>query len=171
MANTSFFAQLLIMMQERLMENVPDIRYSNQDLGQLEAPGDPPVSWPCALIDMSDTQYADLMGGTQEGNVCTVSIRLGFNPYSQTSNLQPQAVREKGLSYYDLEDAIYRCFQGWTGNGMFSPFTRVRAVTEKREEDRFRVRVLIFTTAFEDDGARPAMQKMKPLFNPDVGLA
>ncbi len=170
---TAFFSQLLLLIQSRIEEMVPEVRYVNQDLGQLEVytMDRPAVSWPCLLIDMSDTNYADLMQGVQEANLCTIVVRLGFNPFSQTSNLQTEAVREKGLAYFEIEDKVYAALQGWDGGGLFSPLTRIRAVTEKREEDAFRVRVLIFTTAFEDDSASPAKETVdRPAIDLDAAF-
>lgn len=158
----SIFIEMLLGIQNRFDEHLPEFRYINQDLGQLEDPSDrPPVAWPCCLVDFSDTNYADLLRGVQEANLCTVVFRLGFNPYSATSSLQPDTVKEKGLEYLTLEHKVYQVFQGWTCNDLCSPFTRIRAVTEKREEDRFRVRSLIWTTAFQDNGAASGNIKLK----------
>ena len=164
----SFFAQLLLKLQEHIKTEVPEIRYINQDLGQLEVydMGSPAVSWPCVLVDMSDTNYADLHQGVQEANICTVVFRLGFNPFSQTSNLQPEEVRKLGLYYYELEQKLYQALQGYNADGLCQPLTRTRMATEKREEDAFRVRVMIMTTAFEDDGA----SLPKITINPDLEI-
>jgi hypothetical protein len=166
---TSFEGQFLVLLQERLAELVPEIRYINWDLGQLEME-DPPVSWPCLLVDISDTQYADLSNGIQEANPCTIVLRLGFAPFSSTSNLRSEAIRAKGNYNYELEDKIYRCLQGWMCDDLCSPLTRVRKITEKREVDIFRVRPMIFTTAFQDDGAKPSTHKMHPPINLDIAF-
>lgn len=156
---TSFEGQFLVLMQERMAELVPEIRYCNIDLGQLEME-QPPVSWPCCLLDLSDTQYADLFNGVQEANPCLVVMRIGSTPFSNTSNLRPESVRAKGLYYFELEDKIYRAFQGWTADGLCSPLTRIRKTTEKREVDIMRVRPMLFTTAFQDDSASPAKERL-----------
>ncbi len=160
----SFFAQLLLKLQAHIKEKVPEIKYINQDLGQLEVydMDSPSVSWPCVLVDMSDTNYADLHQGVQEANMCTLMFRLGFNPFSQTSNLQPEEVRKLGLYYYELEHKLYIALQGYAADGFCQPMTRTRMATEKREEDAFRVRALIFTTSFEDDGASPERSTIHP---------
>ena len=158
----SFESKFLLRFQEYLETAVPELKYINQDLGQLEnySMDSPAVAWPCCLLDLNDTQYADLFNGVQEANPCTVTVRLGHNPFSATSNLQPEAVRIKGLFIYELEQKVYQALQGWTADGLCSPLTRIRKVTERREEDAFRVRVLIFTTAFEDDGAKKESYKL-----------
>lgn len=158
----SFESKFLLRFQEYLKTEVPELKYVNQDLGQLEyyTMDSPAVSWPCALLDLNDTTYSDLLNNVQEANQATVTVRIGHNPYSGTSNLQPEDVRIKGLFIYELEQKVYQKLQGWTAGGICSPLSRIRKVTEKRDEDAFRVRVLIFSTAFEDDGATKAVQKL-----------
>jgi hypothetical protein len=165
MANTqdllSFESIFLLRFQEYLKTKVPELNYINQDLGQLEyyTMDRPAVAWPCALLDMSDTNYADQLNNVQEGTAVIV-VRIGFNPFSATSNLQPEEVRKKGLFYYELEQKVYQALQGWDADGLCQPLTRIRKTTEKREEDAFRVRVLVFTTMFEDDGAQKESYKL-----------
>lgn len=170
-----FFGLLLIAIQKRLKEKVPEIRYVNQDLGQLELEN-PPVSWPCFLVDFTDTAYSDLLLGEQEGEL-NFSGRLGFNPFSQTSNLQEEEIRKKGLAYYALEAKLNAALHGWQptydtgvpdgdGNAVYAPLcqplSRRRAATERREEDTFRVRGLMFTTGFHDDTASPERYTINP---------
>lgn len=166
-----FFGTLLIACENRVAEMVPEIRYSNQDMGQLEIIElIPSVSFPCALFDFSDTQYDDLLGGEQTGDL-TITIRLGFAPFSKTSNLQPVEIRKKGLDYYAIENKLHQAFHGWAptnenGDIIAQPFSRRRAITEKREEDAFRVRLITFTTSFNDESAVPGRQ----IIAPDIDL-
>ncbi len=172
------FGELLIAFQARIADKVPEIKYVNQDLGQLEVytMDRPGVSWPCLLIDFNDTSYSDLGNMEQEGEL-NLLCRLGFNPFSQTSNLQPEDVRKKGLYYYALEAKVHAALHGWQpmfntgvqdddGNDILEPLcqplSRRRGFTEKREEDAFRVRGLAFTTGFNDDGASPVRTTITP---------
>jgi hypothetical protein len=161
------FGEMLIAIQTRIADTVPEIKYVNMDLGQLEvyALDSPSVNWPCLLIDFNDTTYADLHGGLQEADAMMM-VRLGFNPYSQTSNLQPEDVRRKGLAYFAIESKVHAALHGWqplkeSGKALCQPFSRRRATTERREEDAFRVRMLGFTYGFMDDGASPVKLKQK----------
>jgi hypothetical protein len=171
-----FFEELLIQMQARLKDQVPEIKYVNQDLGQLEVytMGSPSVDWPCFLIDFVDTNYNDLLEGEQECEL-TIHGRLGFNPFSQTSNIQSEDVRRLGLYYYEIENKVHAAFHGWQplksdGSALCQPLSRRRAATEKREEDAFRVRGMAFTTGFIDDGAAPVKNVKNPKLNLDAGF-
>lgn len=166
----SFFGQMLIELQNRINDKVPEIRFVEQDFGQLESPDDLgryPVSWPCTLIDFSNTEYSDLSQMVQEADDVTIDIRLGFPAFSFTSSLQPVHVREQGLKFYELENLIYQALHGWAPENLCQPLARRNAITEKRE-DGLRVRVLRFTTRFEDHNAKPVKIKAdRPLLDID----
>lgn len=165
---TSFFAQLFTSLQEHIKATVPEIRWIDQDLGQLEWYHErPAVSWPCVLIDFNNTTYDQESQQVQWGNA-TITFRLGFPSFSPSNSLAPQAVKEMALQYYELEQRLYVALQGYDGGGICQPMTRVNIASERREEDNFRVRVLTFTTAFEDISAMPQMQKLpRPPLNFD----
>lgn len=157
----SYFAQMILALQAYIPTKVPEIRFVEQDLGQLESPdemGRYPVSWPCVLIDFTETLYSDLSQNIQEAE-STVQLRLGFQPVSFTSNLQPEHIRKQGLNYYEIENRLYQALQGWAPADLCQPLTRQRAISEKRE-DFVRVRVLPFTTRFEDWNAHPSKVKV-----------
>lgn len=158
----SLFAQLLLKAQDHIKANVPDIRWTDQDLGQLEwYEIRPAVSWPCCLIDFNSTTYEQMQLNRQLGNL-TFTLRLGFDNFSSSGSTGPLPVREKALEFYELEQKLYKAFQGWNADGLMQDCSRVSAVTERREGDNFRVRVLTFTSMTEDDTASPVIQKAKP---------
>ncbi|MGQ0739127.1 MAG: hypothetical protein ACT4OJ_08730 [Bacteroidota bacterium] len=168
-----FWSELLLAVINRLKERVPEIKYVNLDLAQLEVYtlDSPSVSWPCYLIDFPDANYDDLHQGEQSGEFTMVG-RLGFNPFSQTSNLQPTEVIRKGLAYFSLEQKIINCIHGWQplkpdGSALCQPFSRRRVATERREEDAFRVRANAFTSAYMDDGAAPERATIQPTMEID----
>lgn len=145
------FANYFLEIMSRIETEVPAIRYINQDLGQLEEDTDrPSVTFPCALIDFDDFQYTDMSYNSQvgEGNVI---IRVAHAPYSNSSNLSPDAVKEKALQYYEHEQSVFEALQGWVSNP-FGAMTRIAQGNEKRE-DRLRVRYMIFKVSYQDNSA------------------
>lgn len=168
MEPVDIFGELLIAIQARIAEKVPEIKYVNIDLAQLEVYtlDSPSVSWPCLLIDFNDTTYADLHGGLQEADAMAM-FRLGFNPFSQTSNLQSEEIRRKGLAYFALENKVHAAIHGWqplkeSGEALCQPFYRRRAATERREEDALRVRILGYSYGFMDNSASPELVAIYP---------
>jgi hypothetical protein len=188
---TSPFALLFLAIQQRLDEIMitrpgqeaeeKALRYIDAELGQLEnyfEGGRPSVSMPCALIDVDNATFKELGQNSQDG-VITVVIRLGFDPYSSSSNLTPAESRNKALFYYELEQAVYNALHGWTPESCqitplipaappidevpavnadfedtFGHLIRVGARTEERR-DQLRVRTIAFTLSIEDKSARP----------------
>ncbi len=159
----SLFAQLFLAIQKQIMAEVPEIKYIDQDLGQLEIyEGRPAVAWPCVLIDFPDAQYSNHSELVQWADV-NISVRLGFAPFSSANSLAPDISKEKALEYYEVENKLYEALQGFTADDCIQPMIRLRAGTETRE-DAYRVRQMMFTTGTEDDTAkRPVKMKTATL--------
>lgn len=137
------------------MAEVPDLRYIDQDLGQLENYTiRPSVSFPCALLELGEFDFDDFAGmNTQHGHGM-VLIRLAIEAWSPANNLAAQQIRETALSYYDIEQKIHLALHGWRATG-FSKLLRRKAVKEQRDDTNLRVRILAYTTSFEDETTRP----------------
>lgn len=151
---TSPFANLFLKVKARLKDQVPELKYIDQDLGQLENYGTkPPVSWPCALIEVDEFEFSDVGGYNQQIGDGFLIVRLANPSYSPTSNITPAQVTLKGLEYYDLEQKIYVALHGWSEAG-FSKLLRRRSKKEERN-DNVRVRVIPFAVSFDDDTAAP----------------
>lgn len=146
----SFYAQMLIELQNRIKQTVPEIRWIDQDFGQLEIAAErPPVSFPCVLIDFPSTPFNQYLNDVETGD-CTISIRLAFPPYSPSNSLAPESVKEKALQYYEIENKLYRALKGWYPDSeICQPLNRISDATENRE-DTVRVRRLTFSTSYDD---------------------
>lgn len=148
----SIFSLILTKLQTKLAIDVPEIRYINMDLGQLDFYDQrPPVSFPALLADF-ETPYIPRQQQRQWGTI-TMKLRLAFAPYSSTDNLVPDAVKTKGLTYFEIENNLYRSIQDWNADGLLNvqAFERSSAVSEKRP-DPFRVRQVNFIGQYEDNG-------------------
>lgn len=159
--NTSPFGTLFTAIQDRIKLQVPEIRFIEQDLGQLEFER-PPVVYPCALIDFTDWTFEDA-GENLQFAQGSINIRLAFEAFSTTHNITPDTFKNKALHYYDLEWKLYKSLQGWKPE-KYGYLLRTAAATEPRE-DNLRVRVLQFSCGFEDLSAMSKYQKvnLKPL--------
>ena len=157
----NLFGDIFLILQNRIKTEVPEIRYIEQDLGQLEVYEDrPAVSWPCVLLDFQVSEYRDQLLNVQDGDL-VITVRIGHNPYSHSHNLAALEVREKALHYYELENKVYKALQGFEHEDFFNPLSRKNAATEKRD-DPFRVRVLTFDCGIEDYTAQPDYQYVQP---------
>jgi len=151
MAMTSLFGNLFLAIQERL-QTIPRLSFIDHEYGQLEyydrENGKPPVTFPCVLIDIDQATFTDNSDNGQLGN-CIVILRLGFPPYSATSQNTPQAYKEKALEFYEIETDIHNALQGWCPGDEYNVLDRKSAMTERRE-DFIRVRQIRYSTGFDD---------------------
>lgn len=149
---TSPVANLYTATLDKIKSAAPSIRYINQDLGQLDFYDDkPPVSWPCALVDVGELTYNDAIHGMQIAAV-NITIRLGLLSYSDTSSLATDQLRALGLQYYQLEHELGNALHKWQpAFDEIGTLVRVSVSTEKRD-DNVRVRVLTFTCTLQYDG-------------------
>lgn len=147
-------ANLFKSILDRIKSTVPDIRFIDHDLGQLENYEiRPSVSWPCCLIDIDKIQYSDADSNNEQMAQGTITLRLGLVKYTDSNNLTPANVFENSLKYYEIENEVFKALHGWNPEG-FSKLLRRVAATEKRDDD-IRVRVITFDVSYRDAGAAP----------------
>lgn len=167
---TSLLAQFYLDLTAHLKTAVPALKWIDQDFGQLEIyEYRPSVNFPCVLVDFAAAQFENQSRLVQSG-VVNITIRLGFAPFSQSYAEAPLSVKEKALEYYDIEQAVYRALQGWqpvnAGERYVQPLMRVSSQTEQRvsasgaqDASGLRVRIITFSTAFDDLSAMPTVTK------------
>lgn len=147
----AIFSKLFKDIQEVIKTNVPEIRFTEQNFGQYAAEDFPnAVAFPAALIDFPDTTYSGLKGNIQLGNA-TISITLLFSPYSQSHSLAPDAIKNKALEYYEIEDKAVKALQGWKSD-YCTDLERTNSKSLNRNEIGLRIREINFVTEFEDWG-------------------
>jgi hypothetical protein len=145
----SFFAKLFIDLQNRIKDEVPEIRFTEQNFGQYGFENfRSMVSFPALLIDFPNTNYSALQGDIQLG-AAIINIVLLFEPFSQSYNLAPETVRQKALEYYEIEHKVYKALQGWNTD-YCTPLVRTDAKSQNRNEIGLRIRDLNFSCEFED---------------------
>jgi hypothetical protein len=142
------FANIFLAVQQHIQTSVSGINYIDQDLGQLKSNVRPPVSWPCVLIDFEDFGF-DNMGENVQTAKGNVVLRLGFAPYSNSSQVTPSPYIQQAIGYYDIEWSLHLAMQGWSPGDDFGRLIRTGATTQKRT-DNYRVRELRYSIAFED---------------------
>lgn len=108
----------------RLKESVPELNFIDIDLGQLQLP-DPPVDWPCALVDAFHVQYSSNGRGSQMA-LTTVTVRLGFNLYGPSDVDAADSLRQQALEHYDVYKKVCKALHGFSTTE-FSPLERKSA--------------------------------------------
>jgi hypothetical protein len=145
----SFIKTLFLDIQNRIVSEVPEIVFIDQNIGQYGFEDfRAKLSFPAVLIDFPNIAYSAMQGNIQLG-IATINISLIFDTYSQTYNIAPEEVKELGLKYLDIEQKIYQSLQGWS-NDTCTPLVRTDTKSENRNEIGLRIRDLNFTCEFED---------------------
>jgi len=153
MAVTSILGNMYLNIIQQLVDNCPNIKYFDMDLGQLEHYNErPAVSLPCGLIDFDEIAFEHNGDNYQTGEGI-LQIRIAHQPYSASNSLAPEEVREKALDYFEHEQAIYLALQGFSA-GEMRDLNRVSTRTEKRN-DTLRVRTIKFRFGLIDESAMP----------------
>lgn len=60
------------------LKTVPDLRYTAEDWGQLDFFNQPPVRFPCVLLDAEEVRYSDSGRGFQQGEA-SLTVRVADN--------------------------------------------------------------------------------------------
>lgn len=149
---------IFLEVQERIKQTIPEVKWTDQDLGQLEFYTErPAVLFPCVLIDFDDISYSDMGMHAQLCN-CNLKLRIGFNVVQHSNNVTPNNQREKALEIFDVLAKIHNKLHGWSGSN-FGELTRIRMVAEPRE-DSLRVYIIHFSVSYEEYKEKKPTQKI-----------
>lgn len=131
------------------LKTIEALRWIDGDEGQLDYyETRPPVSFPCALVDVELTDCQD-QGETIQLVTARVTLRLAFEPLGQTNAAAPVSVQSKALEKWDTVDAVFSALQGWSDSEV-AEFSRRSQTTEKRD-DNIRVIRQVWETNFLED--------------------
>lgn len=148
------FANIFLAIQERIDTEVPEIKYIDQNFGQLEGYTDrPSVAFPCILTDFEGWTFENLgtLAQKAEGDVV---IKLGFASYRNTSNVTTETYRKLALAYYEIEWKLHKALHGWSPGDDLGTLTRIANLGENRPMG-VRVRTLRYRLGFEDYSTKP----------------
>ena len=132
------------------LDTIPSLKWVDEDKGQMNF-ASPPVSFPCALVDIQLPKTENLNAKIQDCDAL-ITIRLAFDFSGNTSSSTPAIARDKSLAYYDIVEEVYKALQGW-GTAEFNPLERKSFVQEKRP-DGYKVVAIPFETAYRDTSAK-----------------
>lgn len=98
--------------QNKLSE-VTELKYIDEDWGQLNM-YQPPVKWPCCLIDISDVNYSNLgidrsvVPQNRQLGKATVKLTLANLKLTNTSMQAPQTQKNQAWFIWDLAQKIHQ---------------------------------------------------------------
>lgn len=143
-------ADLLMSVQTRLGESIPELEYIDKDWGQLSYEV-PSVKWPCALLDVENVDYTQEGGGRQ---MADTQIVITVADLRLTPASLPAPNRKSAYETIELLGKIHRALHLFTAGG-YAPLFRsnLKKVLVNNSYECYR---LTYQTAFEigfDTGA------------------
>lgn len=143
------YANLFLAIQDRIMDQVPEIKYIDQNMGQyLKDEFRNNMLFPCLLIDFPATTFTGLQGDNQLGDT-TVIVTLFHDIWNNTNSITPIAIKEAGLKYLEIDQKIFMALQGWCPD-FCTPFTRGQNKSQNNNDVGLMVRETYFSFEFED---------------------
>ena len=98
--------ELLLDIQDHLMSCLPKL-WTDKDWGQLQFP-QPPVKFPCALLDVENVTFSSLERGGQMADV-NIVLTVANQRLKPTSSKAPD--RKDGYSLLDIVESIHLALQ------------------------------------------------------------
>lgn len=145
----SFYARLYLDILDRIKNEVPEIRWTEQDFGQDSYDEyRPAILFPALLIDFPETSYEGLSELDQFART-TISLRLLAAPFTQSYEGAPVEIAEDALGFFEIEQKVVEAIHGWSPD-YCQPLIRERAASDIRNKNGLRVRELTFSTAHEE---------------------
>lgn len=124
------------------------IKYIDRDRGQIDRyETRPAISFPCALISISQPRRKNLDSTTQQIQT-SITIRLGFERLQDGSNISSESRRQKALEYYDAVEAIESLLQGYKDTEMSA--WECTSVVDEQRSDLDIVRFVFITNFVKD---------------------
>lgn len=130
------------------LKDIPGL-YVAENWGQLNIE-QPPVNFPCTLIDLGDAKHTQLSRLAQQVDV-GLQITLADIIYNGIDAGSPAMEKERELQIFDLIDAVHRNLQGLSG-ATFSPLHRT-GIEKTIREDSIREFVLYYRCGYTDNCA------------------
>lgn len=148
--------QIFIDIQNRLKDRAPSLQYIDKNWGQLNMP-QPPVKWPCCLLDIEDIQFSEL-SGTMRLATATLSLVLA-DQHSTRSSGDAQH-REDAYSILDTIEEVIEALEGYRVPETTQGLTRTQ-LRKSYTDKSYDVYALGYTTAWvshiEEEGQKQSV--------------
>lgn len=158
--------QIIQQIQDKLTASVPTLKYVDQDWGQMDFYPNPPVKFPCALIDIQSAQYTNTGEFVQQGTAMVV-VRLFDLKLSNSSQGAPATQKEDAKKIWQLIEDVNKALHGknFLQEGYGLPM-REQLRRTKRNDGCYQTE-LYYSVQFTDATCQPGSIAVAPV-SPDV---
>lgn len=159
--------ELIQQIQNRLQNHVPALKYIDQDWGQMDFFPNPPVKFPCALIDIQSAQYSNVGNFVQQGTALVV-IRIFDIRIANSSQTAPLSQKEDAKKIWQLITDVNKALhaQNFLPEGYGLPM-REQMRRTKRNDGCYQTE-LLFTIQFTDTTCQPVLPEVVNPVKPEL---
>lgn len=146
--------QIFLNIQDRLAVQVPALRYIDKNWNQLNLP-QPPVQWPCCLIDIDNIDYSQTSGSDRLADA-TISLTIATQHTVRSSTKAPS--KSDAYDVLDVLESVMETLEGWRVPDTTQALTRTR-LAKAYSDQSYDVYTLTFSTAWvetQPDNSTPA---------------
>lgn len=148
---SSIYSRFMEDVSEYIAETMPEIAWIDLYSGQEQTNLRPALAYPAVLIDFDRTEYS-MAGGANQFAECQISFRLIFDNYASSAQKTPSETRATALRIYEVEKKLVDILHNWQPDGGYmQPLVRVSAASQNRNDIGLKIRILSFTTAWNED--------------------
>lgn len=142
--------ELLQIISGRLSERVPGLKYVAEDWGQVDSYDDPPVEFPCALIDVQDIEFSD-DGSLRQRGVASVVVRVFVMSLSEDSRGDLDGQQSAASEGWEICRLVNLSLHGqrFLPSGFGAPVRRKTEHVERK--DGIFERSITYAVGFVDD--------------------
>jgi hypothetical protein len=126
--------QIITNLTGHLQATCPSLKYISADWGQLDYYSDnPPVKWPCALIDIAQAQYSN-NGELEQHGIYTLLVRIAALPLGNVSAATPAAMQQQATAWWLLPAEVHLALQGYVPMDDCTPLVRTTGRRLRRDD-------------------------------------
>lgn len=142
-------ANLFLAIQDRILDQVPEIKYIDQNMGQyLNEEFRKQMLFPALLIDFPTEDFSEMQGLNQFADI-TIVVTLFYDVWDHTNSLTPLNIKQAGLKYLEIDQKVYMALQGFNTD-FCEPLIRRQSKNHNANETGLRVKEISFSTQYED---------------------
>lgn len=151
---------------ETALTPIKTLRYINEDWGQLDYYDQPPLLFPCALLECEGVDYTSTGRRMQQARG-TIVVRLADMQMRKPGNVTTDTAPR--YEFFDIIDQVHKVLQGLSGAD-FSPLDR-RTLRRVRRDDAVREFVMQYSFGYTDAVATPSTHTVNVPPSLDIEIA
>lgn len=149
---------------QAVLSTVVGIKQVSEDWGQLNFE-QPPVNFPCALIDLGGVEYTSSGRNIQQADAI-LNITVADIRYNGISANMPKNIQDKAFEIFQIIEDVNKTLHGHGGE-IYSRLCRI-SLKKIPREDAIREFVLSYRFGYTDISAAPVTTKISA--KPDIRI-